>query len=190
MKIPVKRKALGNVLIAVSIISTLYIFLPVWLQEFAYRIDAISQQSSEPKSNEFGIVIDKLGINEVVTANVDPFNKKEYMPVLQQGIAHASNTALPDQEGNVYLFSHSSDNPFSITRYNTSFYLLDKLKPGDEIKIYYQQHEHLYRVRETSVVKPHQVEALSQETQNQLTLQTCTPAGTATNRLLVFADPV
>ena len=183
-------KAVGNILIVTALTSSLYIYWPILRLEWQFRSQIGVAQAIEPKSSEFGIVIPKLGINEKVAANVNPFDKSEYLPILNDSIAHASGSALPDENGNTYLFAHSSDNPFTITRYNTAFYLLEKLETGDEISLYYEGEEVKYVVREMAVVKPWEVEALTKENRNQLTLQTCTPIGTAINRLLVFADPV
>jgi LPXTG-site transpeptidase (sortase) family protein len=181
-------KTFGNSLITISLISLAYIYYPILLAEYNFRFGP-KVQASAPTS-EFSIVIPKLNISETVFANTDPFNQEEYSQILTQGVAHAKNTSLPGQSGNVFLFAHSSDNPFSITRYNTAFYLLPKLAPGDEISLYYNTQEYKYRVREAQTVKPWQAEALTTDTRNQLTLQTCTPVGTSINRLLVFADPI
>lgn len=181
-------KILGNLLIFFAVASTLYIYFPLLRAELTYRTH--SSQSQTPVSTDFGIVIDKLGINDSITRNVDPFNQSEYLPVLEHSVAHAAGTSLPGTGGNTFLFAHSSDNPFSITRYNTSFYLLDRLDPGDQITLYYQNQPYHYQVRQLQVVKPWQVQALTQNSSPGLVLQTCTPVGTSINRLLVFADPV
>lgn len=184
-------KVVGNLLIVTSLLSLLYIYYPILKLELAYRLrDSLPSKSIVPVSSEFGIVIDKLGINEKVTPSVDPFDQSQYLPILAHSVAHAQGTSLPDGPGNVYLFAHSSDNPFSITRYNTSFYLLHKLEVGDPIKIYYQGELHQYRVSGSTVVKPWQVQALTDMESPGLTLQTCTPIGTSINRLLVFANPI
>jgi len=184
------KKLLSWFLIIFPLVSTLYIYYPILKTELNYRVNAGRQVVLAPKSHEFGVVIPSLGVNELVIPNVDAFNKAEYMQALYKGVAHAKNSVPPDQDGTTYLFAHSSDNPFSITRYNTSFYLLPKLAVGDEILLYYQNKEYTYRVSHLEVVKPYQVKALTESTENQLILQTCTPVGTSLNRLLVFAEPI
>jgi sortase A len=182
-------RLVGNLLIAISLLSLGYIYWPILKLELVYLLRGQST-ISQPVSKDFGIVIDKLGINQSVTKNVDPFDKSAYLPALARGVAHAAGTGLPDQPGSIYLFAHSSDNPFSITRYNTAFYLLDRLTVGDEIKIFYEGRLFRYRVSTSKVVKPWQVEALTEIQSDQLILQTCTPIGTSLNRLLVFATPI
>lgn len=183
-------KQLGNIFILISTGLFIYIYLPVIKLEIEYQLQKNSLQPQIPKSLEFGLVIPSLGINQIVTPNVDPHNPTEYLPVLNHSIAHASTSSLPDQPGNVYLFAHSSDNPLSITRYNTAFYLIDKLKPGDKILLYYQGQQHKYLVTDTQIVKPSRVDLLTQTNPQTLTLQTCTPVGTSINRLIVTAKQI
>ena len=183
------KKHLANFLIVLPIVSTLYIYFPILKTEFSYRYQSQTSEQQNPISADFGIIIPKLGINETVIKDVDPFNKLEYMNALTKGVAHAKNTSTPDKNGTTYLFSHSSDNPFSITRYNTAFYLLPKLETNDEIIVYQDGKEYTYLVTEKKIVKPWEVDALTESTKDQLILQTCTPVGTSVNRLLVFAKP-
>lgn len=179
---------LGTLFITISLLSFLYIYLPILKLEFAYRFQPAAAPITLPASPQFGLVIDKLGINQPVVAQVDPFDPQAYLPVLKTAVAHARTSALPGQPGNIFLFAHSSDNPLAITRYNTSFYLLDKLQPGDQIKLYYQSTPFLYQVAETKIVSPGDIAALAAATDtSQLTLQTCYPVGTSLKRLLVIA---
>lgn len=184
-------KCIANVLIILPTLIVLYIYYPIIKTEIQYHIQTQSYNPSQltKESANFEIVIPKLGIETQVVENVDPFKKDEYMEALQTGVAHASTSVTPDKNGTTYVFAHSSDNPFSLTRYNTDFYLLHKLRTGDEITLIYQGVEYQYKVSGTKVVKPDQVDALTQSTDNQLILQTCTPVGTSLNRLLVFAQP-
>lgn len=186
---PMKKNILANLLIIIPILMILYIYAPILKTEFDYHW-SVETVDIKPKSVDFGIVISKLGINELIIPEVDPFDSTEYLPALTQGVAHANTTVTPDQSGTVYLFAHSSDNPVSITRYNTAFYLLPRLDKGDEIKLFYRGQEFTYLVSHKEIVKPNKIEVLTQTSQDQLILQTCTPVGTAVNRLLVYADPV
>lgn len=183
------KSFLINALIVVPVLALAYTYWPVALTEIEYRrLDP--DRAWEPVDRSFGLVIPALGINERVIPGVDPFVYTEYMRALDQGVAHAEGSHLPGEDKTVYLFSHSSDNPFSITRYNTAFYLLPRLEEGERIYIYYQDEEFVYQVVNQEVVGPDAVEYLTQLDSNQLILQTCTPIGTSINRLLVFAEPV
>jgi sortase (surface protein transpeptidase) len=84
-----------------------------------------------------------------------------------------------------------SDTPFNITRYNAVFYLINKLETDDEIIVYFLEKKYLYKVVNKITSPPEFVaEHLGYLTGKTLTLQTCTPPGTAINRLLVIAEEV
>ncbi len=183
-----KTTILGIFLITFSLISTLYIYFPILRQEYTFRFHLPSITS--PVSPDFGLIINKLGLNEPVAPQVDPSNPSLYLPILNHSLAHSNSSALPGTPGTVYIFGHSSDNPFSITRYNTSFYLLHKLTPGDLITVFYLNQPYYYKVRQLATVSPSQTQFLGQSPTPQLILQTCTPIGTSLKRLLVFADPL
>jgi sortase A len=69
-----------------------------------------------------------------------------------------------------------------------TFYNIDKLAVGDEIKIFWQGKAYYYRVRETKVVTPDQTEILYPTKEPQLTLFSCTPLFSTSHRLVVVAD--
>lgn len=143
-----------------------------------------------PVSSQFGIIIPKIGANAPIFPNVDAGKSEIYLPVLQNGVAHAAGTVFPGVSGNIFLFAHSTDNFWNVGRYNAIFYLLKELEYGDEINIFYNGRRYIYRVTEKFVVDPSQVQFLTNVLPyEQLTLQTCWPPGTTWKRLLVLARP-
>ena len=65
------------------------------------------------------------------------------------------------------------------------------MKVGDTFYVNYQQKRYVYKITRTEVVKPTDVGALNTDNSKPVaTLITCTPLGTALNRLLVFADQI
>jgi LPXTG-site transpeptidase (sortase) family protein len=141
-----------------------------------------------PADPSFSIVIPKIGANSRVIANVDPYNSREYQMALTKGVAHAKGTSLPGQDGNVFLFAHSSDNWFNANRYNSVFYLLHHLETGDDIYVIYLGKKYTYEVTEKSIVSPSEVKYMDQPVGEQkLTLMTCWPAGTTISRLVIVA---
>lgn len=144
-----------------------------------------------PVDTQFGIVISKISANASIIANVDADNYDEYIKALQIGVAHAQGTALPGDNGHIYLFAHSTDSILSVNTYNAVFYLLYKLEPNDEVILFYKGQKHVYRVTGNRVVNPSEVHYLTRASAEEfLTLQTCWPPGTTLQRLLVFASPV
>lgn len=161
-----------------------YIYLPLVSIYFSPQ-----QVPTQPSSQEFTISIPSIGATSHIIENVDPFNETEYTDKLKQGIAHAKGTSLPDQNGGMYLFAHSSDYPWNITRYNSAFFRIHELKEHDSILIFYKGELVSYEVVGKKVVWPDEVEYLTQNTYD-LVLQTCTPIGTSLQRLLVFAKKI
>ncbi len=140
------------------------------------------------KNKDYGIIIPKLGIDEKVVFNVDPNDEQAYRAALQQGIAHASSTALPDSQGLGYYFAHSS-NPAFKKQYNAIFYLLNKLEVDDEIYIFHEQKRYRYLVTSKEIKNPADTAFLySSYPQETIVLQTCWPPGTTRDRLLIFAQ--
>ncbi len=177
---------------SLSIPATIY--LPIAKHEIIYEL---KQKSSPPRveatpvNTDFGLVIEKIGANSAVIANVDPFNSIEYQATLSRGVAHAKGTALPGESGNVFLFSHSSADFLTATRYNSIFYLLDKLAVGDKVNLYYQQKKYTYELKKKSLVLPEEISYLTgKKDESTLTLMTCWPPGTSLKRLIWQADLV
>jgi LPXTG-site transpeptidase (sortase) family protein len=144
-----------------------------------------------PEDPSFTVMIPKIGANERVTPNVDPNNEKEYLEVLSRTIAHAKGTSFPGLDGTTYLFAHSTDNFWSVGRYNAVFYLLNKMEIGDEVVLFFNGKRYNYTVSETKIVDStdtHYIDSAMGQGERVI-LQTCWPPGTAWKRLLVFATP-
>lgn len=142
-----------------------------------------------PVTTDFAIVIPKIGVNASVVPSVNPTNTHEYEEALQEGVAHSSFSYFPDENGTVYLFSHSTNYDWFVKDLNAVFYLLKNLDVGDEIVLVYKSTLYTYSVREKQIVNPTDISYLtSTEGIRSLTLQTCWPPGQTTERLLLFAD--
>jgi len=144
-----------------------------------------------PLDTKFGIVIEKINANARVIANVDPGSESQYSQALTQGVAHAKGTNFPGEKGNIYLFSHSTDAPWNIVRFNAIFYLLRELEPGDLVILFYNNKRYDYTVFDKHVVSPLDVLYINNKYETSvLTLQTCDPPGTLLNRLIIRAKLV
>lgn len=145
--------------------------------------------SIDPASKEFGLIIPKVGINTAVIPAVNPVDPGEYLEALKKGVAHASTSYFPDEDGTVYLFSHSTNYDWFVSDLNAVFYLLKNLTEGDLIVVYYKGRQYTYKLREKRVVAPTETSYLiAQKGTKTLILQTCWPPGSTTERLLLFAD--
>jgi LPXTG-site transpeptidase (sortase) family protein len=141
---------------------------------------------------EFSIRIPKIGAVSDVKIGVSPYDRKEYLPVLENDlVAQARDTSLPGQKDKaMYLFAHSTRQGLQMVRNNSVFYLLGELKNGDPIFITYNEKLYLYKVYDQKVVSASEVQYLNykEEGKEILILQTCWPLGTDWKRLLIFAE--
>ena len=204
-----KLTRLGLLLVALAFFGAMVIFFPVLKKEISYffnkpRADipvASSELDSMRFLNEkdvtiaadplFSIVIPKIDANSKVISDVDPFDSKVYQVALTKGVAHSKGTAYPGETGNSFYFAHSSDSFYNANRYNSVFYLLNKLELGDDFYLVYENEVYKYEVTEKSVVKPDAVDYMKKENSEKIaTLMTCWPAGTTINRLVIVGKLV
>jgi LPXTG-site transpeptidase (sortase) family protein len=179
--------------IVIGLFIVLVTFIPLISQEFTYSFHQISNRNLQvtemvPKDTTMGILIPKIGANASIIRNVDPYDSRIYQQALTRGVAHAKGTVIPSLTGNSFLFSHSSEDLFNANRYNSIFYLLNKLIKGDEIWIYVGGTKFVYSVDTTAIVNADDVKYMNPATsKKQLTLMTCWPPGTNLKRLIVIA---
>ena len=200
---PNLRVVFASLLIGAGLTVLLVAYGPVLVAELGFvfsqrnpqLIDNDGQsnaQSTEIKAvdEDFGIVIPKINVNAAIVQDVDPYSSFEYQRQLAKGVAHAAGTALPDEERSMFLFAHASGDILMARRYNSVFYLLNKLEAGDQLLIYYRGAPYHYQVISSKEVAADAVSYLENNDESDLILMTCTPPGTTWRRLLVFADKI
>ncbi len=145
-----------------------------------------------PVDTNFGLVIERLGINVPVVKDVSVTDKQAYMAALNRGVAHASLSAYPSRSpGNVYLFAHASLGFWHLGKYATVFNLLHHLRVGDTIHVFFEGHDYVYKVLNIEKFPGFDVYPLERRVMESiLTLQTCDPPGTTLNRLVVTSKLV
>lgn len=159
----------------------------------------VNPASTEAVTKEPQLIIPKLNIsvpvvyeNTMGTTNQQTHNRQ--MKAMERGVAWfgiPGANSKPGQNGNTVLSGHSSNDVIDPGEYKFIFARLDKLREGDTIYANYKGTRYTYRVTGTKVVKPNDVESLRVgDDKPTLTLITCTPLGTALNRLLVYADQI
>jgi sortase A len=142
-----------------------------------------------PKSKQFGIVIEKIGVNAPVIADVSTSDKRAYLAALEKGVAHARGTVKPGQIGNSYLFAHTTVDFWNYGPYAGVFNLIRKLEKGDRIVIFYKGKRFDYYVKGKEIVSGFNTTPLTRTFDTPyLTLQTCDPPGIAINRLIITAE--
>jgi len=120
------------------------------------------------------IRIPKIGVDKAVVQGVG-------LPDLKKGPGHYPQTPMPGQPGNAAIAGHR-------TTYGAPFFRLNELNPGDTIFVTTAQGAFEYHVRETKVVKPTELSVLNPTPDNRLTLTTCNPRFSASQRLVVVSD--
>ena len=99
---------------------------------------------------------------------------------LRSGPGHYPGTPLPGEAGNSAIAGHR-------TTYLHPFYNLNDLVAGDSITIETVQGIFLYHVTSSLIVAPDDVSVIAATTTPTLTLTTCNPRFSATQRLVVHA---
>ena len=136
------------------------------------------QKQPLPQDNR--LVIPSLNINESIKegTGIETINNNGvWRRPASSDNPNVSNMVVV---GHRFLYS----NPYG------TFYHLDKLKVGDKLAVYWQGAEHVYEVNSVRVADPNDKSVESPSVEPELTLYTCTPLITATNRLVVKAKEI
>jgi sortase A len=99
---------------------------------------------------------------------------------LKKGVAQHIGSANPGEAGNVVLSAHNDV-------YGELFRQLDKLQPGDLVKLHTQQRQYSYIVDRTQIVEPSAVEVMAATGAPTVTLISCYPYLVDKQRIVVFA---
>ena len=129
------------------------------------------------------LTIAKIGLSCIVTQGVSgaaSLNQWADHDFLRSGPVHYGTTPLPGAGRPFALAGHR-------TTYGGPFFKLDKLKPGDLIKVETPYATFTYRVARSTVTKPTDLTVLYDRGYD-LVLTTCTPIYTATDRLIIWAE--
>lgn len=118
------------------------------------------------------------------------FEEWKVQVALRSGVVHYGTTAMPGENGKVVILGHSSGQAWAPGNYKFVFTMLDKLQKGDVIYVDYNGTRYTYKVTGSIVVNPSDVSQIQPTSKPTLTLVTCTPVGTSTNRLIVHAEQI
>jgi sortase A len=120
------------------------------------------------------LVIPEIGVDKYVVQGIGEQD-------LRRGPGHYPETVLPGELGNAAIAGHR-------TTYGAPFFDLDRMKAGDDIFLTDTAGRRWdYKVDRSFVVSPNDVSVLDPTPFAQLTLTTCNPRFSATNRLIVTA---
>ena len=122
------------------------------------------------------ISIPKIGLSMMVVEGTGEAQ-------LEMGPGHYPGTPLPGEQGNAAVAGHR-------TTYLHPFYDLNDLVPGDAINVVTLQGIFLYHVTSSQAVSPNDVAVVAATRFPELTLTTCNPRYSASQRLVVQATLV
>lgn len=188
-------KFLGKGLILISLAGIMLTYLPVVALEMQNIEERELVEVWLTEQEQFGIEILSLGLKEKVIPNVDLGDKEGYIAALKDGVAHGAGSGFPGTESQVnrtiYLFAHSTDFDWNVSRYNALFYRLKDLEKDSEIKLTFWGEEYRYRVEEVKKLAAEETSFLEPQIEEEkLVLSTCWPPGTTWKRLVVIAKRV
>jgi sortase A len=115
--------------------------------------------------------IPRMGVSEIVVSGVG-------VDDLKKGPGHYPETPLPGEPGNAAIAGHR-------TTYGAPFFDIDKLKPGDDIVATTYAGRFVYKVTGSQIVSPSDVSVLENTPDDRITLTSCDPKYSATNRIVV-----
>ena len=120
------------------------------------------------------IRIPRIGIEKAVVQGVS-------LEDLKRGPGHYPGTPVPGQPGNAAIAGHR-------TTYGAPFFRLDEMQPGDPIFVTTSQGSFVYQVQTKQVIGPKENSVLLPSTDNRLTLTTCNPRFSASQRLIIVSE--
>jgi LPXTG-site transpeptidase (sortase) family protein len=162
-----------------------YPLLSLWIQKtfdasdgYVYKSKLVADAGSDtrPIPSDNRLVIPALRLDEPILEG------KHLSTINKGGTWHRPSSSDPSRGGNTVIAGHRFT-------YNGSsvFYSLDKLKPGDNVLIYWEGKEYDYVVSKSKVVGPRSTEIEAPTKEPTVTLFTCTPLWNAKKRLVVTA---
>jgi sortase A len=125
------------------------------------------------------LIIPRMSLNRIVVEGATA-------DALTKGPGHFPETPLPGQLGNAAIAGHR-------TTHLHPFFDIDQLQPGDEITVVTLNGRYVYHVTGTEIVGPEDYAAViptTDDTKATLTLVSCTPRYSATNRIVVRSELV
>ena len=151
----------------------------------------VDPNTSGPVSKESKIIIPKINIEAPVVYDVKSVQEEAIQDGLERGVVHYPTTPMPGETGNSVIFGHSSGNILNKGKYKFAFLLLKSLDEGDTFIVQKDGKRYVYKVFNEFVTTPDDFSVLDPTDRKAImTLITCDPPGTSTNRLIIQAEQI
>lgn len=174
-------------------------------QEVATDMDHYLQQNLDsyefsfnllPPTNRLIIPAINLDVPLVETSISDFDNVTEttFDPDLENGVVRYPTTPVPWEWWNAFFFGHTSQEYWKNNPYGTVFRRIPQLKEGDKIQVIRDWVLYEYKVLDTVIVKPKNVNDtymnFGEEWKEYITLMGCYPIWRTDKRMLIFAEKI
>ena len=193
-------------IVAACTVMIVFLFLQYNRVLFAYVEAYVSPGAADPESiivspnttkvatNESRLLIPKIAVDVPIIWDANAADANSLNKAMDKGIVWFNiqgANAKPGEKGNFVVSGHSSNDWTDSGDYKFIFARLEKLATGDVVYANYNGTRYTYKITGTKVVKPTDVASLQiGNDKPYITLVTCTPLGTAQNRLLVFGEQI
>lgn len=118
---------------------------------------------------------------EAIWSNPQPIVQGDGWEQLKKGVGQHIGSVNPGQPGNLILSAHNDI-------FGELFRHLDRLKPGDEIKVMTATKEFTYIVTGLKIVEPTEVSVMGPTGKPTITLISCYPYLIDTQRIVIFGE--
>ena len=190
---------LGELLITLGVVMVLFVGWQLFWTDVVADADADQMVAAlqrdfddpnwvHPKEVKLGDAIAIVRVPRFGAKFARPLYEGTTREVLQRGVGHYVDTALPGEVGNFAMAGHR-------TTYGKPFNKVDALVTGDVVLVETPETYYVYRVTEHEIVAPTQVSVLlpvpdepgAEPTEATLTMTSCHPEFSARERYVVHA---
>ena len=190
---------LGELLVTVGVVLLLFVGWQLWWTDVVSDADAAqvvdtlqadfdSPEWVQPKHVKLGDAFAIVRIPRFGATFARPLYEGTTRDILQRGIGHYTNTAMPGEVGNLAMAGHR-------TTYGKPFNQIATLEKGDVVLVETKSTWYVYRVSGHEIVPPTQVSVLLpvpnqpdvEPTEAVLTMTSCHPEFSARERFVVHA---
>ncbi len=156
----------------------------------SFSSEVLAMQSIEEYIGEDFVLEQKILEEQNASLTIDPvkisgnISEGVTSEAMEEGFWHFPTSSLPGKKGNVVIIGHRFK---YIPPATNTFFNLDKVNVGDQIKINVGEETYTYVVTHISTAEPNDISVIQQTDDYRLTLITCTPLWTSKERLVITA---
>ncbi len=174
-------------------------------QEIAPNLDQLLQENLNSYNFSFNllpptnrIIIPAINLDvPLVDTNIydyTDFDESTFDADLENGVVKYPTTPNPWEWGNAFFFGHTSQEYWKSNPYGTVFRNIPQLKKDDKIQVVRDWTLYEYKVLETRVVKPKNVNdnyvTFWDSDKEYITLMGCYPIWRTDKRMMIFAERI